>query len=375
MRDVEVNKLFKKYLSGQCTAEEKAWLESWYLQHEQVGLRSLTPDQLEEIYQSSLPLRDRAPRHLTRIRTRWAAAAMLLLVLSGLAIVWLNTSDQEGTPLAQLTDAQDIGPGGNRAMLTFSDGRSVHLDESQEGVRMAGTEIVYLDGSPVRDGEAVNVDQITVSTPVGGEYRLVLSDGSTVRLNAETSLTYPVKFTGERRVSLQGEAFFDVTKDESDAASPNPFIVQTNGQLIRVLGTQFNVSAYPDDPAERTTLVEGAVDVQSKATLTAVRILPGEQAIVTEKDVITQIANVDQVIAWTNGYFWFENEPLSSVLAQLSKWYGVEFQYDNRFTTDKLYGMIDRDKRLSQVLHVLESTNVVKFLVNDKTIYVHAHGN
>src|SRR5690606_31611789 len=202
----------------------------------------------------------------------WSAAAVLLLVLSGLILILLNTNNRQGTPLNHLTDEQDIGPGGNRAVMFFSDGRSLQLDESQEGVRMAGNEIVYLDGSVVSDGNADHVQQITVSTPVGGQYQLVLSDGTTVWLNAETSLTYPVNFTEERRVTLQGEAFFDVTQVERDEASPSPFVVETQGQRIRVLGTQFNVSAYPEDPAERTTLVEGAVDVQSNASSANVRI-------------------------------------------------------------------------------------------------------
>ena len=142
MTEVEIKKLLKRYLSGQCTAEEKARLESWYLEHEQVGLKSLSVDQLEEFYQSTLPLRERAPGYQKLVRIRWSAAAVLLLVLSGLILILLNTNNRQGTPLNHLTDEQDIGPGGNRAVMFFSDGRSLQLDESQEGVRMAGNEIV-----------------------------------------------------------------------------------------------------------------------------------------------------------------------------------------------------------------------------------------
>src|SRR5690606_13352531 len=178
---------------------------------------------------------------------------------------------------------EDILPGGNRATLTLADGRTINLSEAQTGI-VVGDGITYLDGTGVLDNSASSVSTImSLSTPKGGTYQITLPDGSKVWLNANSTLKYPSRFGGkERVVELEGEAYFDVSQQStanSRQASFVPFLVKTNNQTVEVLGTEFNISAYADDPVTKTTLVEGSVKVSAHAVNASTLLKPGEQGL------------------------------------------------------------------------------------------------
>jgi len=205
-----------------------------------------------------------------------------------------------------------------------------------------------------------------LETPRGGQYQLALPDGSKVWLNASTRLFFPTVFKpGERKVKLSGEAFFEVKSDPK-----NPFIVETStGALLRVLGTSFNVNAYQEDTHETTTLLTGSLQVtrnQSQALLK-----PGQQAIVnTQKVEEVQEVETSYAVAWKEGYFMFNREPIKAVMAKVARWYDVDVVYDGPVTETRFWGTVSRFSQVSDVLKMLEATGKVHFKIDGRKIYV-----
>jgi ferric-dicitrate binding protein FerR (iron transport regulator) len=197
----------------------------------------------------------------------------------------------------------------------------------------------------------------TIETPRGGQYQITLIDGTKVWLNADTKLTYPSRFKGEARiVELEGEAYFDVSPLIVQG-NKIPFLVKTAQQEIEVLGTQFNVSAYPDDDDDtQTTLVEGAVRVYSGQTILLLK--PGEQGISNAKGLNKKAVDVGQYIAWKNNEFVFEETELKEALKMLSRWYDFDINLNNIFPKTHLYGSISREKNLTEVLKIMESSGL-----------------
>jgi ferric-dicitrate binding protein FerR (iron transport regulator) len=305
-----------------------------------------------------------------------AAAALLLLAGSS----WLfynrhNTiksvaSTSPGHPPA----AQDVIPGSNKATLTLADNSTINLDEAKNGVlgRQGNTQLVKN-----KDGQltyhATSTSSITynlLTTPRGGQYQLLLPDGSKVWLNAASSLRYPTCFSGhERLVELQGEAYFEIAHNPS--APFRVSILSQKGQApaeIEVLGTHFNVKAYKDEPAVRATLLEGSVRVHKGGA--ALPLQPGQQASWTSTtDIEVAAADVDEAIAWKNGLFMFDRATVEDVMRQLSRWYDVEVVYTNGIPKDLFHGEMYRNVNVSRVLKVLEISGV-HFTVEGKKILV-----
>jgi ferric-dicitrate binding protein FerR (iron transport regulator) len=269
----------------------------------------------------------------------------------------------------------DVAPGGNKAILTLANGSKIILSNAKNGAltQQGNTKVVKLDDGklayqPDKTNAPIAVEYNTVSTPRGGQYQLTLSDGSKVWLNAESAITFPTSFTGkERKVSIKGEAYFEVAHDAS-----KPFQVTVNGMEVQVLGTHFNINAYNDEGEMKTTLLEGAVKV-SKVSVSKL-IIPGEQAVVslTEPIIVVQQADVDEAVAWKNGLFHFDNADLQQVMRQLSRWYDVDVVYIGTIPKREFAGEMQRDLRLSQVLELLEK-NEVNFKIQGKKIMVLAH--
>lgn len=370
MQKHEFQALLEKYLSGNCSVEERATLERWYLTYEAKDLPPLSPGQLEEIRQSTAP---RIKRVASRNWLRWAAAAAVLFAVAT-GIYLYQTKDDRGFTVEQLAVGKDVAPGERRAFLTLANGHRIDLNEQQDGIAVDSLGISYLDGTPVAGaaGAVETPAPITISTPKGGGYRVTLPDGSRVWLNAESSLRYPGRFARESRdVELTGEAFFEVQKVLNKANERIPFLVKTVNQTVRVLGTQFNVTAYAEEAAEATTVVEGAVEVTAAAAGKSARITPGEQALIRNNNVTKHTANIEQVTAWKNGIFFFDNEPLEDVMRKISKWYNVAVVFEDAIGGEQFYGIIAREKKLSQVLKMLEKTKTVQFMVKGNTIHVY----
>ncbi|HEY6901100.1 MAG TPA: FecR domain-containing protein, partial [Puia sp.] len=261
---------------------------------------------------------------------RWMAVAAVFL--GGVLAIWLLMHRTAGNPAA--ADRQslqhDRAPGGNVATLTLSDGSSITLDSVRNGVigRQGNMDITKLDNGRLvykaLDEKPAAVLSNTLSTPRGGQYRLVLPDGSEVWLNAASSITYPTAFTGnERKVSITGEAYFEI---KPNASMPFRVIAHAPAgeQEVDVLGTHFNIKAYEDETSLTTTLLEGSIRLRSKAV--SLLLSPGQQGLLQPDGQIHLNPNADEeeVIAWKNGLFHFEQADITEVMRQLARWYNVE---------------------------------------------------
>ena len=370
--------ILKQYRLGNATKQEIAFLEAYYNvfetneelitvenQQEFAPIKQLIKNNIDQ--QIILPQKT---FRLTPSRTRYMVAAVVFLAVSITAYYFTTSSDHVDTPGQQYSH---ILPGTNKATLTLSNGQKISLDDVANGeiAQQAGISITKSgDGqliyTAVSGDKAIPIAQNTISTPRGGQYQLILPDGTKVYLNAASTLSYPTAFQDkERLVELNGEAYFEVAKNKF-----LPFKVKSRQQIVEVLGTHFNVNAYADEGAIRTTLLEGAVKISAGINTQIMR--PGQQAILNkntaDKIVITEV-NTDKVIAWKNGVFSFENEDLKSVMRQISRWYNVEVIYTGVSSDEKYYGEISKNSKLGEVFEILELNNV-HFDVEGKTIKV-----
>lgn len=274
----------------------------------------------------------------------------------------------------------DIPPGGNRATLVLSGGETISLSEKQDGLVVGKEGITYADGTSIVTSNAIQT--VTIITPRAGQYQVLLPDGSKVWLNAASTLKYPTQFTGNVRcVELEGEAYFDVKKQgvwdkEHKKLNRTPFVVGTSGQEIEVLGTQFNVSAYSDDKATKTTLVKGSVRVtrQGEVGARAVRsvlLSPGQQSTAQGESLFVKAVDVQQYIAWKDGVIVLDEQNLQAIIAQLERWYDVEFESTgllrNKMT---LSGEIPRNVSLTTLLDVLGEQMNLRFEIKGRRVMV-----
>lgn len=294
----------------------------------------------------------------------WVAAAILLLVAGTYVATKFTTTNTE--PLANV-NAISVQPGTNKAVLQLDNSSQVVLDVAKDSTvkNSNGVALQIHDASLVYEQEpkAVAVSYNTLSTPKGSQYQLVLPDGSKVWLNAASSIRFPTAFTGAtRQVTLIGEAYFEVAKNEKQ-----PFIVQANDMTVQVLGTHFNVMAYNDEAAMATTLLEGSVKVQQQGQ--TVMLVPGKQALVKANNIQVQAADVEQATAWKDGYFSFDKVTIPTIMRDIARWYDVEIGFEGKLSSSRFKGGIRRSAQLSQVLKVLELSGV-RFKVEGKKIIV-----
>ncbi len=301
---------------------------------------------------------------------RYAAAA-IFIILTSTALTFLlpkNGKRAIATLSIEKNVPQPILPGGNKAVLKLSNGKTIILDSAANGslalqgnvkvVKLANGQIVYSTDGKAASEALYN----TMSTPRGGQYKLTLSDGTVVWLNSSSAITYPISFTGkERNVTIEGEAYFEVAKDRS-----KPFHVKIKDVDVAVLGTHFNINSYEDEENLKTTLLEGSIKITNGAATTAV-LKPGQQAVVAlsnqlEKSYSTiEINNnvdVEQVMAWKNGFFQFNGYGIRAVMRQLERWYDINVRYEGKIAEREFAGQINRNATLSEVLSILKESNV-----------------
>jgi transmembrane sensor len=320
----------------------------------------------------------REPAPVIRVRRLATAAAAIVLLIAGVAAYRFshdNGPRSNGThpAMAATQGNDDVLPGSNKATLTLSNGTVVLLDsvhndaiplQGGSHVLKAGDQLIYA-AAAVSSREKTDMVYNILSTPRGGQYRLNLPDGSRVWLNAASSIKYPTTFTGKDRVvSITGEAYFEVTDNQA-----MPFKVRVNDAEITVLGTHFNVMAYEDEGPANTTLLEGSVKISQSNSSTLLQ--PGERAEWDAKGDIKLRKDVDvnEAVAWKNGYFYFNHAGLPSVLRQLTRWYDIEVVYKGMPPVRQFEGEIERDLTLSQVLKLLER-NGVQFTIQGKKLIV-----
>jgi ferric-dicitrate binding protein FerR (iron transport regulator) len=301
------------------------------------------------------------------VRHAMTAAAVVLLLV-GLFRLWRSYRAESVVQAPVVV----VAPGGNRAVLTLAGGQKILLDSAATGVlaeqgnthvqKLGDGKLAYEAGGggdeAGRGGHTAGAAAPlynTLTTPRGGQYQLTLPDGTKVWLNAASSLTYPTAFTGNNRtVEMTGEAYFEVVHDKK-----RPFMVKAGGQTIEDIGTQFNVNAYTDEPAQVTTLLEGAVKVDGHL------LRPGEKATVTGATATSGGGGIevtkgdpDQAVAWKNGLFNFTDAGLQTVMRQLSRWYNVDVTYEGNIPPRQFTGMIGRSLTLNQVLKGLAKERV-----------------
>ncbi|MBV7529851.1 FecR family protein [Chitinophaga sp. sic0106] len=377
MSTTKTRALFEKYYSKTATEEERMELAAllrdtndqliseWITEmgeQLQEARHIIAPERADAILANILHPSKTNHKQPVRLLYRYAAAAVVALLLS--AGVYLLTH-RTHTPAQQLAD---VNPGTNGAILTLADGSSVQLDSTRQGMLVLG------NGLKVKVGEGqLNYDQATatagyntLTVPRGRQYKVMLPDGTTVWLNADSYLRYPTQFEGpQRRVELQGEAYFDVAQQPGQ-----PFIVSTGAVEVQALGTAFNVNSYADEAQITTTLVSGVVQVQS---LSAKKVLrPGQQEVIKGNTSTTvNEGNLAQVTAWKEGNFYFDDTTLPEILRQFSRWYDLEVVYQST-PGDKTYMvMISRNTPLSKVLDLLTSADAdVKFIIEGKKLIV-----
>ena len=266
--------------------------------------------------------------------------------------------------------SMSIAQGDRRALLTLANGKQIALDSMSEKmlskqlgtlVRKSQGKLLYTNNT-TSQGDTRAPQQNTISTPLGSEFELTLPDGTDVWLNAGSSITYPTHFNGaHREVKLLGEAYFDVEKNKD-----LPFVVDANGTLIKVLGTKFNVHAYQNEGTVKTTLVAGAILVKSK------KLNPGQQAITFPASEKVTISDVDlqEATAWREGYFYFADETLPTVMKTLARWYDIEVSYSGDLHNKTFGGTISRYKDFNKLLKTIELTGSVHFQINGRRVMV-----
>ena len=335
---------------------------------------------LQQIIDSDAPVVNIENKPFLNLRSLYkiTAAAVILIVFSFGLINYLNHKHKFA--LAN-NSKKDIAPGGNKAVLILANGAKVTLDNAANGkiAQQAGVvitktksgQILYTVSASKADAADNVIAYNTIETPRGGQYQVDLPDGTKVWLNAASSLRYPTRFAGnERKVELHGEGYFEVVKNNK-----MPFRVETLGQVVEDLGTHFNVEDYADDPASKTTLLEGKVKISKAAngkilaTDTYKILNPGEQAIVNGNIKIKNV-DVDEVVAWKEGVFEFDNEDIGSIMRKVSRWYNVDVEYKGTPTNDGFGGEVSRSKNISAVLHILETTGAVHFKIEGRRIMV-----
>ena len=354
----EIKKLFERYRQDKCTPEERVQLHAWFNHFAKQEAHGL----LTTKEHSNVSRRMRWIRYLP-----YAAAVIILF-----ANVWYTKKDSKESVSSKIVGStmEDIAPGHSRATLTLADGSVVGLNETESGIIMTGSNITYeggdslvlVSGSKERKKESSPLLQL--ATPRGGTYQVTLSDGTKVWLNSSTTLKYPLAFGDDvRSVEINGEAYFVVAKDKS-----RPFRVYSKGQEIKVLGTEFNVSAYPDEPDTKTTLIDGSVEVTNLHSNVVNRLVPGKQSVVNDGNTNVRDVLVEKDIAWKSGSFYFDNTPIEEMLKQVSRWYDVEVVYERNVPKDRFSGTMSRNVTLQTVLELLRISEITYRIEKNKLI-------
>ncbi|MCJ0741100.1 FecR family protein [Pedobacter montanisoli] len=369
--------ILDKYRAGICSEEELALLESWYVDSQSADIDLISEHDLIAVKNdiwNTLPVHNEAetiPVKKIKLSTpfKYWVAAVALIILS-VSIYLINHNDFM-LKVNNKFAAAHIKPGSAKATLTLANGKTIVLDNANNGVIAGqnGASVIKTNGENLsyqRENNTSSVETINLlSVPAGGFYTLTLSDGTKVWLNSKSSLKYPTCFVGnERRVELTGEGYFEVAHNANQ-----PFKVKTKGQVIEVLGTRFNINAYGDENSINTSLLQGSIKIWAQ-DIPAKVLSPGEKAILADNALSIQHSNVEDEIDWVNNDFIFNNSDLCSILRKISRWYNVEIDCPAELSNMKFSGKISRSKNIQQVLNIMELTGSVNFKIEERRITV-----
>ncbi len=378
----EFGRLLEGYAAGTLSESELRAFFAALPAHEQAIAEKMLADMQSGRYdgQTDVSTRDRMfgrlalhmhPQRRFRLLPRIAAAAAVLLLLMAGGWAWQRFS--AGAPpaveTASAATVQPIMPGGEKALLTLGDGAVVQLDSAGNGelAQQGGTAVAKLNSGMLayqRAGHAVGAPVYNkVSTPKGGVYTVLLPDGTRAYLNTASSIRFPTAFRGKRSVEITGEVYFEVAKNPAAK-----FEVAAGDTKVTVYGTHFNVNAYEDEPVTSVTLLEGAVSVANGADSVALR--PGQQAQAAAgiRQVDKQI-DLEEVMAWKNGVFHFENLALPEIMRQISRWYDVTVAYSGKAPARRFSGIVSRQANIEEVLRFMQLAGV-RFEITGRNITV-----
>lgn len=382
MDDLRLHYLFTQYMNNACTTSEEQELATWALTAgNETAIKDMLGKQWEKIIGTEDIPQEKAEQILENIfhtpakvkplfwrRIAVAASILLIIGLSSYFMFFNKTTKQDKIVITQ--PANDVkAPETNRAMITLANGQRVYLDSVANGqlaiqgnVNVSKTK----DGQIVYNGSANTIEYNTLFNPRGSKVQpLILSDGTKVWLNSESSIRFPTAFTGnERNVEITGEAYFEAAHEAA-----RPFIVKdvNRSTEVQVLGTHFNVNTYTDESVMKVTLLEGSVKVV-KGNVTNL-LKPGQQAQIGIDIKIISAVDIDEVMAWKNGRFQFNKASLQEVMRQIARWYDVEIVYEGKIVPQQFGGKMQRDLKLSEVLDGLAKSQV-HFRIEGKKVVV-----
>lgn len=380
MNHQRLSHLIEQYQNGTATDEELQELDNWYntLDYGDKGLDDWIRDErgtdsiTNRMFVSfSKELQQAKQPRIKVVALRIAAVAASILICAGLFFLFRNANKSHF--VAQEKN-YPIKPGTTTAILTLGNGSQLILNaqpngqiSSQNGVLIKKQKnglLTYI----VSPSTVAQIAYNSIETPRGGEYEVVLPDGTKVWLNAASKLTYPTRFNGkERIVKLSGEAYFEVAHNPQ-----KPFHVLFSGQDVKVLGTHFNINAYPDEAESKTTLLQGSITLTNIANHSSVLLKPGQQAASAQNssNITLYPVNLEQVISWKNGYFQFDNMNIAVVMRALSRWYDIDVKYEHADLTETYGGTFSRNSDLKDILKNITSLGNVRFITTDRTIIV-----
>lgn len=381
----DIHTIFHRYLDGDYTREDVDILVRYFdLENKSEDLTPLIENELRKEIPDGIDVeristikamvgqrlqRKVQPKRELSKYIKVAATVLLAACLGYLSYrmgLFSALFQNDTSTIAQVDiSGQDVLPGGNRAILIFSDGKEILLSDKKEGIDASGEKLAYSDGDAIATGHE-SVSHATLTTPRGGQYRIILPDGSKVWLNSESSLHYPTSFVDkERKVELTGEAYFEVAK-----RSNQPFIVKSGANSIEVLGTKFNLDAYGDVHDLSATLLEGSVRVRSGNAYT-VTLKPAEQATVDGAAITINPVNPVTFTVWKDGLIILNNYDLQTVIKHLERWYDVEFVGASGIKANRtLSGELPNDIPLSEVLQALEMHTDATFRIEGRRVMV-----
>lgn len=368
--------LIQKYQEGTVTEKEKEILTRWLIQLDADDF-DFTENELQIKQQLSLTaLREKLQPHIQAPKvfhlSLWIKAIAAMLVIAG--GLYLYTKPQHKPGKINTLVKNDLPPGTNKAVLTLSNGSKINLDTAGNGILAKQGNISvekYNKGKVTytanNNNAGVKPVFNTITTPKGGQYQVVLPDGTKAWLNAASYITFPTVFEGGKRdVEIGGEVYFEVAKNKE-----KPFSVTCAGQKLTVLGTHFNVNAYAEEAAVKTTLLEGSVKISNGAD--NVILKPGQQSLITtgseNKIQVFSTVDLDEVVAWKNGFFQFNRADIRTIMNQISRWYNVDVEISGKLPDGHYRGNISRNVNLSKVLKVMELSGI-HFTIEGRKIIV-----
>ncbi|HLR00035.1 MAG TPA: FecR domain-containing protein [Sphingobacterium sp.] len=363
MEKSDIQRLIRKYLSGECSPEERELISRWYadeLHTREEEVKIEDPQKIKrEIWQKVIRNRPELKERKRR-RKFWIPAAAVILIGFLITYQLHRMSRPDSDPRELVDEELKVVPGGNEALLTLENGKQYFLSDEAEGIldedrnwiiRKPKEGLISFESQ--NPAASLNLLTNRIETPKGGMYQLVLPDGSKAWLNSASSISFPSNFSQkERRISVKGEVYLEVEKD-----SARPFRVETPYQKIEVLGTKFNINAYEDEPYTRTSLLEGSVKVHG-AEKEAV-LQPGlEMRTSKEGEDKVDEADLEAILAWKEGLFQFDRVELDVLMRQLGRWYDVEIEYLGAYPQDEFVGKIERSEDIHNILDILQAGEV-----------------